>query len=783
MLQSNNLLVLPTSRSIREYFDKDKLSNTLLPTIITIDEFFKKSLFFENKKIIDEEQRFLYLNEAVKNVNLKALGISSSFNSFLKQSDYIYRFFLEISSENVSIESIASADTYSYYEEHLEILIQIYRNYLRILEKNSAIDRINMHLFFNLNRDFIERYKKIKIFFEGYFTQFEFELVKAISQIIDLEIEFISNEYNKKSIQKFIDYGFELEVDKRYLINLSKKEIISSESLNEELDSLKIEGFSSRINQIAFIKSSVVEFINKGLNPSKIALILPDESFAKLLRLFDNEGYFNYAMGIDIYDTRLYKTLDAINSSLVDDEIKVIKNLEYINIDFEFYNEIFSNSSKSFLTKEKFHKICEYLRTLEENRELLEKFDEVCFRYEKLIFSQEQAIFLKDAFKIFFQKVSALTLDDINSGKITVMGLLESRLINFDAIIICDFNESLIPKRSLKDKFLSSALKQKVNLPTVKDREDLQKYYYQRLISNSKNVAISFVKNDSDQISRFANRLFEIKISEKLHDNEYKHILYSQNSLKHFNEDIVLDIDLSKLTWSASSLKEFLECKRKYYLNHILKIKEHNISLKPRGYELGNIVHDSLEEYYKQDKRGYEILLSIFNKYRSENPFLNLDLEIWKRKLKDFINQEEKRFEKGYKIIALEKPFLCEYEGVKLQGKIDRIDVLADEYFVIDYKTSSNLKISTKRTFENATDFQLEFYFLALENLYNSNNINTFYYDLYNMQLLEEVALNEKLELLKSIICGFKTTSVSFDKCENNQTCQYCVYKVICNKE
>ena len=35
------------------------------------------------------------------------------------------------------------------------------------------------------------------------------------------------------------------------------------------------------------------------------------------------------------------------------------------------------------------------------------------------------------------------------------MGLLETRLIDFDAIIICDFNNSFIPKISLKDKFLS----------------------------------------------------------------------------------------------------------------------------------------------------------------------------------------------------------------------------------------------------------------------------------------------------------------------------------------
>ncbi|RXJ88573.1 hypothetical protein CRV01_12580 [Arcobacter sp. CECT 8983] len=783
MLQSNKLLIFPTSRSIREYLDKDNLSNTLLPSIITIDEFFKKSLFFENKKIIDEEQRFLYLNEAVKDVNLNALGISSSFNAFLKQSDYIYRFFLEISSENVSIESIITADTYSYYEEHLEILIQIYKNYLNILEKNNAVDRINMHLHFKLNKDFISRYKNIKLYFEGYFTQFEFEIVKEISKLIELEIEFIYNEYNKKSIKKFVDYGFELEEGRKYIINLSSKTTVFEAILEEYLDSIEIKGFSSRINQIAFVKASIVNFINKGLNPSKIALVLPDEGFASLLRLFDNEGYFNYAMGIDIKTSKLYKALDAINTSLFDDEIKVFKNIEYLNIDENFYKEIFSDASKSYITKEKFNKICEYLKSLEDDNELLEKFDELCFRYEKLVFSQEEPILLKDAMKIFFQKVSSITLDDVNSGKITVMGLLESRLINFEAVIICDFNESLIPKRSLKDKFLSTALKQKVNLPTSSDREDLQKYYYKRLISNSRNLAISYVKNDSNQISRFANKLFDIKIDEKLYDNEYKHILYSQNRLKHFNEKIVLDIDLSKLVWSASSLKEFLECKRKYYLNHILKIKEHNISLKPKGYELGNIIHNTLEEYYNQDMRSYEILLDIFNKNRSENPFLNLDLEIWKKKLKDFVQLEEKRFEKGFKILALEKPFFCEYEGIKLQGKIDRIDILNDDYFVLDYKTSSNLKVSTKRTYEKAVDFQLEFYFLGVESLYKSNNINTFYYDLYNMKLLEEVVLNEKLELLKNIFSEFKTTSVNFEKCDNNQTCQYCIYKTICDKE
>jgi CRISPR/Cas system-associated exonuclease Cas4 (RecB family) len=786
MLFNSKLLVYPTSRSIREYVNSQKEFNTLLPTITTIDEFFKKSINLNEKKYIDEEERFLYLTQAVKNINLDSLGISSNFMQFLKQSEYIYRFFLELASENVDLDDISSEDTYGFYEEHLKILKQILKNYLNILDLNNAIDKININRYFNINEEFVKRYNNIEINFEGYFTAFEFSLVKEISKLVNVEINFIYNEYNKKSIEKFINDGVSLELGFSYKINFTEKEIISKKEIVKQTNNLHIKAFSSRVNQIAFIKESVVSLVNSGINPSKIALILPEETFANNISLFDKEAYFNYAMGINIYTTNLYKTIDAIYLYMSDVEIKNIKNLEFLNLDKELIDKIFYNNWNKNLTKDSLNQVLEYFIACEKDDELLEKFKELIFKLERLFFSTSENILLKDAYKILHQKVSKITLDDVNSGKITVMGLLESRRLVFDAVIICDFNESQIPKRSLKDKFLSSNIKQKVNLPTKLDRENLQKYYYERLISNTKNVYISYVKNDSNQISRFANLLFDIELDDIVYDNSYKHILYNTHKIDHFNEEIKLDIDLSKLTWSASSLKEYLECKRKYYFNHILKIKEHDISLKPKGYELGNIVHNCLETYYKQDNRSYEKLLEIFNKTshdsRKENSFLNLDLEIWKRKLNDFYQKEQIRFEDNFKVLDLEKAFLIDFDGIKLRGTIDRIDRKDNSYYVIDYKTSSSLKISTKKTYEKAVDFQLEFYYLAVAQLYNTFNINTYYYDLHNMKLLEEVVLDEKLELLKDILNSFNTKQVSFIKCDNNQTCLYCNYKTICNR-
>ncbi|WP_404833836.1 ribosome recycling factor, partial [Aliarcobacter skirrowii] len=145
MHDKKTLYVFPTSRSIREFIFGFKAKDTLLPSSITIDELLKKSINLNSKKYESKEQRVIFLNEAIKNVDLNKLGFSKNFAQFLKQSDYIYRFFLELSSENRRIDDIKRADTYMFYNEHLEILDEILKNYLSILEKNSCVNKINLN--------------------------------------------------------------------------------------------------------------------------------------------------------------------------------------------------------------------------------------------------------------------------------------------------------------------------------------------------------------------------------------------------------------------------------------------------------------------------------------------------------------------------------------------------------------------------------------------------------------------------------------------------------------
>lgn len=785
MLFKKKLLIFPTSRAIRNFITSQKGRNTLLPFILTIDEFFKKSILFNNMKYCEEEQRVLFLNEAIKDINISKLGISDNFTKFLKQSDYIYRFFLELASEKIEITDIQNVDTYDFYFEHLEILQTIKKNYIEILEKNSFVDRINLAKHYEINESFLKKFENIELDFEGYFTKVEFDIIEKISKIINLNISFYSNIYNQKSLEVFKNLNLDIKINYRYKIDLSNKTILDEEKIENNLSFVEIKGFSSRLNQIAYIKSTITKSVENGVNPSNIALVLPDENFATSLQLFDDEGYFNYAMGKSIKNTNLYQVAYSIYSYLNEDEIKHLESLSYFKIDKLFIDKNIKNIWNKKATKESFLVITDLIKSFEKNSELLEKYEELLYKLNIILFSTNHFILLKDVYKIFLQRLVSITLDDVNSGKITVLGLLETRAVSFETVIICDFNESFIPKISVKDKFLSTKLKQLSHLPTQFDRESLQKYYYKRLIGSSKNVFISYVNSDTNQISRFANELFNTYIKTDANDNYYKHILYDNHKINHFDEEIIYKIDLAAITWSATSLRTYLQCKRKFYLQNILKIKEHTISLKPKAYELGQIIHSILEDYYKDfTEHNFEKIEELFNKYKSSNPFLILDLEIWKKKLYDFFLYEKQRLE-NRKILALEKNFECEFEGIKIKGVIDRVDLYNDIYEVIDYKTSSSLSVDSLKNYEKTDDFQLEFYYLAMNELYKTDKIETYYYDLNNTVLINEIALDKKLELLCEKFKELKEISkneISFSKCEDKSNCTYCAYTIICDR-
>ena len=100
---------------------------------------------------------------------------------------------------------------------------------------------------------------------------------------------------------------------------------------------------------------------------------------------------------------------------------------------------------------------------------------------------------------------------------------------------------------------------------------------------------------------------------------------------------------------------------------------------------------------------------------------------------------------------------------------------------VLDYKTGS-YSLYTAKNFTEATDFQLEFYYLLASELGNVTGCG--YYDLKDSKIVPEAFLNEKLAVLESNIKDLlNIEEVNFELCEDEKHCLFCEYRIMCGRE
>ncbi len=781
----NSLVVFPTSRAIRYHLSSLKNQNQLLNKNIAIGEFFSLvTLEKDNKNFCDKNLKILYLKEVISSIDIEALGFSGDFSTFLKQSDYIFRFFTETANEYIEFEKLLEFDTYALYSDHIEILKNIHKNYIEILEKNGYTDTILMPQNYRLNFDYIEQFETITINLEGYLSSFEFTILDEVSKICPTYINITFNQYNQKNKELFGELKNELQTDFSYKMDLTNMKIVEEKEEQKQKQNIVISPLSSQLEQIAFIKYHITQMVQNGLEPENIAVLVPNEQIAISLELFDDEHYFNFAMGRTIGQNKITKVVKLLNKILIDFEPKDLEKFKFLNIKEDDFVNIFRDNWNKVLNKEIFEQIVNYLFSFEEDEEVLEKLEHLKISLDILLFTNIENNYLnlkvKEFVKLFINQLSNITVDDVSGGKVTVLGILETRAIAFDGIIVIDFNDDKIPKLSIKDKFISTKIKELSGLPTITDRENLQRYYYKRVFDKAQQIAICFIDDEQSVMSRFIVQLFE-NYKEYLVKKEYKTILYTPKQLQHFSSDIILDIDLSKESWSATSLKSYLTCKRQYYFNYIAKIKEHTISIKPQNFEVGSIIHNCLEEAVKKGTFTNEFIHNYLVTFQKSNPYLVLELELWKKKLERLVEFEKVRVTNGIKIESVEQPFNLVYNDISIKGKIDRIDKHSDGTFeILDYKTSSNLKIDTPKTYEESTDFQLEFYYLSQRDKMIKS---VGYYDLNDSSIKSEVMLNEKLEYLDMHLQRLKTTSVNFECTDKISNCQFCPYSTICQRD
>ena len=780
---NNQTIVLPSARAIRHeqlFTISEKL---FLPNYITMNDFITKLCIVNGYKYLDEDSRMLLLLEASNFKEFANLQIERNFFTFTKNSSYIFKFFEELSAELYDITQLNTADIYAEYEEHITILQELYKRYKKLCDERKLLDRIFLPKKYTFNTAFAKTHKKITISLDGYLTNFELELLEKTTEFSEIIIKLSTTSFNLKIQKKFNELGFELESGYEYELSLNKKSILSK-TKRKKHSNIKAQSFSEPLLQVAFIQQKVYEFVRKGHRAENIAIILPNEQQAQMIRTFDNKSNLNFAMGEPYNQTDLYIKLNA-TLKIIDQESKEnearlerVGDVLYLKLHSIYHKKASEVNFTIFMRelKEFFH-----------SKQEIKIYEEELFKFEKLLpFMCEMNV--KSLLNIFMQRLAGRTLDDVRGGKVTVMGVLETRSVHFDGVIIIDFNDKNVPKRSDKDMFLNTKIREIAGLPTMSDRENLQKHYYEMLMSHAKEVEISYVNSSESSPSRFLKQL-GIEDKNKHNELDFAEILFSRVKKVPFDEqEIVEKYSFKNIELSATRLKTYLTCKRKYYYKYVQKVQNHKIPKDmPEEYEIGNVVHSALKSVYEK-KNSYDNAQELkhdidkaLNKFCGSSELDKYLVAMQKKRLDPFVHAEINRFKDGWQVNKTEEFFKEPFCDITIVGQIDRVDKRDNIIEVLDYKTGS-YTLNNKNNFMDSLDFQLEFYYLLAGGLGNVEGCA--FYDLKETKIVPEAFLHEKIEILKSHIKDLLLIEeLNFEKTNDVKHCQFCEYKIICGRE
>ncbi|GAA8211233.1 ATP-dependent deoxyribonuclease AddB [Helicobacter pylori] len=770
--QKTPLFVFSSTRRLKHFYLEQ--GEGFLPNAMSMGSFFEQVFYIPNKKKIPNSVRQILMIDTIKAIAKEKKSIleglllfENSFLGYLESTSFLFDLFDELSSACIKLNELSSKDIYLDYEKHLEVLEMIYKRYIKKLEELGFYDKI-MQEKPTILKEFFAHFSSIEWHLDGFMSVFERQCLLEVAELAPITLHLSCDKYN----QKFLEFlNLKLETDCDYSIDFKTQKILSQTPKRQKIEP-KLYANSSYLKQSALVLQTIEEYLQKDNDPNKMAIITPDADFLPFLKLLDKNNNLNFAMG-----------LGAKNSPYYTELVKILEDLETSGFDL---------SASPLLDLENLTLALLEQQSSKEKAPLKEVHSQIMHQYH-LLKDTLKNYSLKDLLHLYLQEFEAnFRLDDSSGGKIRVMDTLETRGMQFDKIVIVDFNETCVPSLKDCDLFLNSALRKSLNLPTLLDKKNLQKHYYYQLFKNSKEMALSYIESETSKVS---NMLLELDLPIEPIKDAYT--LFAPTPLKDYQEEEIKAAIPKDFSFSASSLNAFLTCKRRFYYHYMKRFKE---SPKDENNStVGSLLHELLKEAYKKDKNPYaleERLIQFLETRENITPKERLDTLVALKKIQAFYFKEKERFNAKIKILDLEKSFETIIQGVIFKGRIDRIDKTADnEITLLDYKFKNDLKLDNMSEKQRkslspieiaqiSTDYQMAIYAFALKNLGYREPIKAFFYDLRKGELLEEdeLVLQAKMDHLEFSLIPKLKQEIDFEKTLEVKDCEYCSFKDMCNR-
>lgn len=417
-----------------------------------------------------------------------------------------------------------------------------------------------------------------------------------------------------------------------------------------------------------------------------------------------------------------------------------------------------------------------------DNKEWLERMSHVIYGIAQIQHNSEEnslyeKLFVEAIFKVYTQcqrLVHMLDADDLNMQQATigklllrmlasqslpfhgepvvglqVMGLLETRNLDFKNVILLGVNEGNLPKSNGEGSYIPYNLRRAFGLTLSEHRDSIYSYYFYRLLQRAENVTIVYNSSSESKTRGECSRYILQLLGSKLYNIERIALSSQQGTsalepkeqpkttaiLETLRSRFDIRSNANAMTMTPSAINKYIACGLQFFYYYILKVKPlEEIDEELKDNDLGTVFHNAaellydkitdsgkqpivtasaLEYYIKNPALIYDFIDQAFKKsfFKGNKPVYNGEQYIKRGVLHHFM-QHLIKMDAGHvpfryigSEIHVEMPYTVRCGDdeitIKLGGTIDRIDSKGDTIDVIDYKTGSGERIEGNFTLDD----------------------------------------------------------------------------------
>lgn len=412
---------------------------------------------------------------------------------------------------------------------------------------------------------------------------------------------------------------------------------------------------------------------------------------------------------------------------------------------------------------------------------------------------------------------------------IQIMGMLETRALDFDRIIMLSVNEGLLPGPTFYPTMIPYALRKAFGMPVADQHDAVYAYHFYRLLQRAGEVHLIYdtegKQYSGGEMSRFITQLMSeaeqksgglCKVVHRIMTapltvmaDEKIEIRKSQQMMEEFRKKV----SESEGGLSASAITTYMACTLRFYFRYIAGLKEpEELSEMPGPEVLGNLLHHAMEFLYGNKKHvtstdiqsmkgesGKAVDAAFKKIFRQESPEVTgyhfLNKQIVQRLVLSVLDTDASRT--PFTIEGLERNIQAVIAGgMNARGVIDRLQRKNGVLEILDYKSGkAELTTDPEKVFSDTAykaSFQIFYYAMLVRKelkdiplragLYVMKQLSGGIAFLNKGEPLGDEMLNEFESRLQKMIDDMMNPALSFEQTSDTDQCRYCPYSAICKR-